>query len=296
MSEFVISCCSTADLTKEHLERRNIHYLCFHYQMDGKSYLDDMGETMPLADFYAAMVAGADTSTSQINITEYLDFFEEFLKEGKDILHVSFSGGLSGSVNSALNAANIAMERYPERKIYVVDSLCASSGYGLLMDKVADLRDEGMGIEQLRDWVEANKLNVHHWFFSTDLTFYIKGGRVSKTAGGVATILGICPVLDVDEHGHLIPRFKARSKKKAREDIVKRMRYLAQGGTEYADKCYLCHSACLEDAQAVADMIEAEFKNLKGKPEIYDIGTTIGSHCGPGTVALFFWGKTRGED
>ena len=296
MSEYVISCCSTADLTKEHLNRRNINYLCFHYELDGKTYLDDMGETMPLADFYAAMVNGADTRTSQINITEYLDFFETFLKEGKDILHVAFSGGLSGSVNSAINAANIAMERYPERKIYVVDSLCASSGYGLLMDKVADLRDSGMGIDELRDWVEANKLNMHHWFFSTDLTFYIKGGRVSKTAGGVATILGICPVLDMDEEGHLIPRSKARSKKKAREDIVKRMRYLAQDGVNYSGKCYLCHSNCIEDAQAVAEMVEAEFKNIDGKPQIYDIGTTIGSHCGPGTVALFFWGKTRGEE
>lgn len=296
MANYVISCCSTADLNKEHLERRDIHYICFHFELDGKTYPDDLGESIPFPEFYAAMDAGADTRTSQVNISEYLDYFEGFLKEGKDILHVSLSGGLSGSVNSAMNAANIAMERYPDRKIYVVDSLAASSGYGLLMDKVADLRDEGMGLEELRDWVEANKLDLHHWFFSTDLKFYIKGGRVSKTAGGVATILGICPLLDMDVHGHLIPRAKARSKKKVKEEIVKRMRYLAKDGMDYSGKCYISHSACIEDATDVAQAVEAEFKKLNGKVEIYDIGTTIGSHCGPGTVALFFWGKTRAEE
>lgn len=295
MSEYILSCCSTADLSKEHFESRDIKYICFHYELDGKQYPDDLGQSMPIAQFYEAMANGADTRTSQINVTEYLDYFEGFLKEGKDILHISFSSGLSGSYNSAVAASSLILEKYPERKIIVIDSLCASSGYGLLMDKAADLRDEGMDMETLGKWIEENKLNLNHWFFSTDLTFYIKGGRVSKTAGSIATVLGICPLLDVDEEGHLIPRAKIRTKKKVKQAIVDRMRELALGGTDYSEKCYISHSACLEDAEDVAQAVEAEFKSLNGNVLINDIGTTIGSHTGPGTVALFFWGKTRGE-
>ena len=183
MADFVLSCCSTADLTKEHFQQRDISYICFHYQLDGVDYPDDLGESMPFDKFYAAMANGADTRTSQVNISEFVDYFTPFLEQGKDILHVCLSSGLSGVSNSAENAARIVRERYPERKIYIVDSLGASSGYGLLMDKLADLRDEGMGIDAVRDWAEAHKLELHHWFFSTDLTFYVRGGRISKVAG-----------------------------------------------------------------------------------------------------------------
>ena len=176
MSEYVISCCSTADLSKEHFEKRQISYICFHYELDGKGYLDDLGQTMPFDQFYQAMKDGAETKTSQINADEYETYFEGFLKEGKDILHVSLSSGISGSVNSAMIAKRDLEERYPDRKIYVVDSLGASSGYGLMMDKLADLRDGGMSLNELYQWIEANKLRLHHWFFSTDLTFYVKGG------------------------------------------------------------------------------------------------------------------------
>ncbi len=295
MSEYILSCCSTLDLTREHLEQRDIKFICFHFELDGKQYPDDLGKSMPLAQFYQAMTDGADTRTSQINITEYVDYFESLLEQGKDILHISFSSGLSGSYNSAVNAANLTMERHPGRKIVVIDSLAASSGYGLIVDKAADLRDEGMDMDTLANWVEEHKLNMHHWFFSTDLTFYIKGGRVSKTAGGIATVLGICPLLDVDENGHLIPRAKIRTKKKVKQAIVDRMRELADGGLDYSEKCYMSHSACLEDAEDVARAVEAEFKHINGGVLINDIGTTIGSHTGPGTVALFFWGKKRGE-
>ena len=139
MSDYILSCCSTVDLTPEHMQRRNLAYACFHFQLDGKDYMDDLGQSMKLSDFYAAMQAGADTATSQINTAEYLDYFSRFLEQGKDVLHVCLSSGLSGSFNSANSAALIARERYPERKIYIVDSLAASSGFGLLMDTAADL-------------------------------------------------------------------------------------------------------------------------------------------------------------
>ena len=293
MSEYILSCCSTADLSKEHFESRNIEYICFHYKLNGVDYFDDLGQSIPFEEFYQRMDSGEDTQTSQINVTEYLEYFEKFLSEGKDILHLTLSSGISGSYNSAINAAKIAKERYPERKIYVVDSLAASSGYGLLMDKLADLRDGGMDIDQLRDWAEENKLYLHHWFFSSDLKFFIKGGRVSKTAGTVGTILGICPLLNVDHEGHLTARAKIRTKKKVILEIVKRMEENAENGLDYSGKCYISQSACVEDAKEVAKLIEERFPKLNGKVMINYIGTTIGSHTGPGTVALFYWGKKR---
>jgi DegV family protein with EDD domain len=241
------------------------------------------------------MVDGAETKTSQVNANEYEQYFRSFLEEGKDIIHLCLSSGISGSINSAMIAKSVLEEEYPEQKIYIVDSLAASSGFGLLVDKLADLRDEGMSVEELYEWVEANKRKLNHWFFSTDLTFYIKGGRVSKTAGVVGGILGICPLLNVDYQGRLIPRAKIKGKKKVIKAVVAKMEELAEDGYDYSGKCYISQSACLADAQAVAALIEEKFPKLDGRVKINSIGTTIGSHTGPGTVALFFWGKERND-
>ncbi|MBD5552643.1 MAG: DegV family protein [Lachnospiraceae bacterium] len=293
MSDYIISCCSTADLEKEHFEKRDIHYICFHFELDGKQYSDDLGQSIPFDEFYRRMQEGADTKTSQINVEEFQEYFEPFLKEGKDILHATLSSGISGVYNSAKVAAAELTERYPERKIIVVDSLAASSGYGLLMDKLADIRDEGRSLEEAAKWLEENKLKLHHWFFSTDLTFYIKGGRISKTAGTMGMILNICPLLNVDYEGRLIPRQKIRTKKKVIQEIVNKMKEHAADGNDYSGKCYISQSACYEDAKKVADLVEEAFPKLSGKVVINSIGTTIGSHTGPGTVALFFWGDDR---
>lgn len=289
----MISCCSTADMTEEHFQKRNISYICFHFELDGKQYADDLGKSIPFPQFYQAMTDGASTRTSQINVEEYEAYFEGFLKEGKDIIHLCLSSGISGSINSAMIARTNLLEKYPDRKLYVVDSFAASSGYGLLMDRMADLRDEGMGLDELHEWVLANRLRMQHWFFSSDLTFFIKGGRVSKTAGFIGGVLDICPLLNVDDQGRLIPRYKIRTKKKAIIKIVDKMEELADGGKEYSGKCYISQSACREDAVEVAKLVEERFPKLLGKVEINDIGTTIGSHTGPGTVALFFWGSER---
>ena len=263
--------------------------------MDGVSYLDDLGQSVSLDDFYKKMSEGADTKTSQLNAEEYAAYFTPFLEAGKDILHMTLSSGISGACNSAMIAKGELEEKFPERKIYIVDSLAASSGFGLLADKAADLRDEGKSIDEVRDWLEQNKLRLNHWFFSSDLTFFVKGGRVSKTAGFVGNILNICPLLNVSFEGKLIPREKIRTKKKAITAIVDKMVEFAENGLEYADKCYISMSACREDAEAVAALIESKFTKLKGKVEINNIGTTIGSHTGPGTVALFFWGAERND-
>lgn len=292
---YVLSCCSTADLAKEHFEKRGISFICFHYFVHDKEYLDDLGQSMPFDQFYKAMAQGAKTRTSQVNIAEYLDYFSSMLEQGNDILHVCLSSGLSGTYNSAQSAAMIARERFPERKVYVVDSLGASSGYGLLMDTLADLRDTGKTIDEVHDWVIKNRLRLHHWFFSTDLTFYVNGGRISKAAGMFGTILNICPLLNMDHLGRLIPREKIRTKRHVIREIVNRMEAFAQNGLDYSGKCFISQSACYEDARMVADLVEERFKNLNGKVLINNIGTTIGSHTGPGTVALFFWGRERGE-
>ena len=269
MADYILSCCSTADLNVEHFENRDIHYICFHYSLDGRQLPDDLGQSMPFEEF------------------------TRFLQEGKDILHVTLSSGISGVINSAVIAKENLEAKFPDRKIYIVDSLGASSGYGLLMDKLADLRDSGMGIDDLRAWAEAHKLELHHWFFSTDLSFYIKGGRISKTAGMFGKLLNICPLLNMDAQGRLVPRSKVRTKHKVIREIVDRMIENAVDGVDYSGKCYISQSACVDDAKAVATLVEANFPRLNGKVEINYVGTTIGSHTGPGTVALFFWGGKR---
>ena len=293
MSDYILSCCSTADLSKEHFDSRDIKYICFHYILNGESYPDDLGQSIPFEEFYKMMAEGAETKTSQVNVAEFVDYFTPFLEAGKDILHVTLSSGISGVINSAQTAAAMLSETYPDRKIYIVDSLGASSGYGLIMETLADMRDEGKSIDELHEWIEANKLRMHHWFFSTDLTFYVKGGRISKASGFFGTMLSICPLLNMDNLGRLIPRENIRTKKKVIQEIVKRMEECADDGLDYSGKCFISQSGCVEDAEAVAALIEERFPKLNGKVVINYVGTTIGSHTGPGTVALFFWGKER---
>ncbi|MBQ1326921.1 MAG: DegV family protein [Eubacterium sp.] len=292
MAEFILSCCSTVDLTPEYMEKRDIKYICFNYSVDGVAYKDDMGVSIKTSELHKRMLEGADAKTSQVSVGEYVEYFTSYLNEGKDILHCTLSSGISGTYNSACTAADILKEQFPDRKIYIVDSLEASSGYGLFMDKLADLKEEGMDIDTLKNWAEENRLNVNHWFFSSDLTFFIRGGRVSKTAGAIGKVLSICPILNVDHMGRLISREKIRTKKKAILRAAEKMEELAYSGLEYSDKVFISNSDP-EGAKALADLIAERFPKIKGKVEIFDIGATIGCHTGPGTVALFFWGKKR---
>ncbi len=290
---YILSCCSTVDLSKEHLEKLNIPYICFHYTLDGVEYADDLGQSISFDEFYNRLKNGSDSKTSMVSVGEYEEYFKSLLDKGEDVIHISLSSGVSGSYRSAVTAADMLRDQYPDQKIYVIDSLAASSGYGLLMDTAAKKRDEGLTIDELRDWVEENKLRMHHWFFSSDLTFYVKGGRVSKVSGMIGGVFEICPLLNVSNEGKLIPRAKIRTKKRVITEIVKRMVEHAQNGTDYLGKVYMCNSACMEDAKAVADLVKAQFKNIDGDVLINSIGTVIGSHSGPGTVALFFWGDER---
>lgn len=293
MCNYVLSCCSTADMPYDYFKKRNIPFVCFHYILDGKEYLDDLGQSMTFEEFYRRVAAGSMPTTSQVNVGQFIEFFEPFLKEEKDILHISFSSGLSGAYNSALIAREELLSRYPDRKIIVIDSLGASSGYGLLVDLAADMRDTGATIEELHAWVEENKLNIHHWFFSTDLTHYKRGGRISATSAAVGTLLNMCPLLNMSYDGKLIPRRKIRGKKQVIAQIVQMMEMHAKDGVNYSGKCFISNSACYEDARKVADLIEEKFPFLSGRVMINSVGTVIGSHTGQGTVALFFLGDKR---
>lgn len=293
MNRYIISCCSTADLSEEHFIKRNIKYVCFHFELNGKEYKDDLGKSIPFSEFYKMLKMGADGKTSHVSIGEFEEYFEKFLKDGFDIFHISTSSGLSGSFNAAQIAKKSLIEKYPDRKIYIVDSLAASSGFGLLVDKAADLRDSGMDIDQLYNWIEENKLRVHHWFSSSDLSFFVKGGRLSKISGTIGKILNICPVMNVDKFGKLVPRFKPRGKEKAFQKMLEQMEIYADGRLGYNSKCYISNSNCLNDAKYLGSLISEKFTNMKNNVKIYDIGTTIGTHTGPGTVALFFWGDKR---
>ena len=293
MADYVVTCCSTSDLPAEYFEKRNVPCVYFHFNMDGKEYPDDLGKSMPFDEFYKRISNGATPTTAQVNADQFIQAFTPILESGKDILHISFSSGLSGTYNSACLARDELLEKFPGRKLLVVDSLAASSGYGLLVDAACDRRDAGASMDELHNWLMENRLTVHHWFYSNDLTSYFRGGRISRTSAIFGTILNICPLLNVNHLGQLIPRAKCRGKKRATEEMLAKMKKHAKDGLNYSGKCFISNSACYEDARILADKIEAEFKNLNGPVMINSIGTVIGSHTGPGTVALFFFGDER---
>lgn len=293
MSDFVLTCCSTVDMPHVYLKEKDIDFIPCTFDIDGNTYVEDLGKTISTEEFYRKIKEGAMPTTSQVNIGEFINFFEPYLKNGKDILHITLSTGLSGGYNSACIAREELLARYPERKIKIVDSLGASSGSGLLVDMAADSREKGRTVEEVFQIIEDNKLNIHHWFFSTDLTHYKRGGRISSTSAFAGNLLSICPLLNMNSSGELILYEKIRGKKHVITKMVKKMEKYAEGGAEYSGKCFISHSSSYEDALMLAGLIEGNFPNLYNEIMINDIGTVIGSHTGPGTVALFFIGDKR---
>lgn len=293
MRDYVITCCSTADMPESFFTEKQIPYACFHFTMDGREYDDDLGKSIAIEDFYQHIKDGSMPVTSQVNAEQYEAMFEPILREGRDIIHLTLSSGISGTINSAQIARDELAERYPDRRITVVDSLAASSGYGLLVDTAWEKMMSGYSYDELCRWLDVYRLHLHHWFFTSDLSHLRRGGRISASAAFFGGMLNICPLMNVNCEGKLIPREKIRGKKKVIREIVERMKEHALDGTEYGGKCFLSHSASLEDAKEVAALVEQTFPQLDGPVMINDIGTVIGSHTGPGTVALFFWGDPR---
>lgn len=293
-NSFLLSCESTVDLPFSYVSGRNIEVLFYTYSVDGVEYDDDMGrDPEALNRFYAFLDAGKFPATSQINVYKYTEYFESLLKlYSGDILHIAMGSGMSPSVSNAIEAAETLKEKYPDRTVKVIDSLCSCGGYGILVDLAADLRDDGRSFEEVVDWVEENKARIHHQFFSTDLKYFKRSGRVSGAAATVATILGICPIMHLNSTGHIIAYDKVRGKKKAIKKTVETMLANVEEGANYKGKCVLCHSNCIEEAEETVKLIKEIFPKLP-EVKLSNIGTIIASHAGPGTVALFFVGKPR---
>lgn len=292
-NKFILSCESTVDLPYAYVNARGIPLMFYSYSVDGRSYIDDMGrDPEALPHFYELLNGGKMPTTSQLNEFQYEEFLEPLLQRG-DVLHIAFGSGMTNSVTNAMIAAEALREKYPDRRLVVIDSLCSSSGYGMLVDSAADMRDQGCSLDEVEQWVLANRKNVHHQFFSTDLKYFRRSGRVSGSAAMLGAMLNICPVMRLDDSGHIIAYDKVRGKKKAIEHTLNSMAEHAANGEAYSGKCFICHSNCLADAELTREAILERFPNIQGDIRICNIGTIIASHCGPGTVAVFFYGDER---
>ena len=295
-TNYVISCEASCDLSEKYLKEHDVEYVYFNYYLDDEPCKDDFGKTNSPTQLYSKMLAGSSVKTSQVSVGEYVEHFRTILSQGKDIIHVCLASALSGTYNSALDARTYLQREYPDRDIAIVDSCSGSVGYGMVVAKCAELRDQGASLDKVLDWLNANKWNVQTWLYVSDLKFLVMGGRVSKAAGAIGGLLKICPTLRLDINGGLVTMDKVRTKKRAMKYVVDRMVEHADGGPEYADACFISQAECFEDAQAVAKELEARFPNLAGKIQIFDIGATIGCHLGPGSVVLSFWGDRRKDN
>lgn len=212
--DFILSCESAADMPNSYVKSRDISVLFYSYTVDGQEYIDDMGRDLEaLPRFYRFLENGKLPSTSQLNEFQYEEFFEELLKKG-DVLHIASGSGMTGSVYNAAKATESLREKYPNRKLYVIDSLCSSTGYGLLVDMAADMSDRGCSYKETQQWVMENRKCIHHQFFSTDLKYFRRSGRVSGTAAMIGSVLNICPIMHLDDSGHIIAYDKERGRKK----------------------------------------------------------------------------------
>jgi len=290
MSEYVIVSDSTTDLTKELIEQKELSIIPMEFSIDQNSYFDNpYNVQLKATDFYDQLRMGKIAITSQINSARYTDFFEPFLKEGKDVLFLSFSSALSGTYQSSCIACEDLKEKYPNRKIISVDTKSASMGEGLLVFHAATKKKEGLTIEQLAQWVKEHRLNLCHWFTVDDLNHLKRGGRISPTAALVGTFLGIKPILHVDDEGCLIPVSKIRGRRQSLDALVEQMEDTYD--KSFRQTVFISHGDSLDDAKYIE-------KKVRKKFDVQDIvistiGPVIGSHSGPGTLALFFMGSKR---
>lgn len=289
MREFVITTDNTADLPYSYYEDHGMEYMYLTYQMDGENY--GKGHELGAKEFYDKIRNGSMPTTSQVNSEEAKEVLRPILEEGKDVLHLAFSSGLSGSFNSVRLAVEELKEEFPERKIIVIDTLCASLGEGMLVDKAVELKEEGKSMEEIAEWLEEHKLNFCHVFTVDDLFHLHRGGRVSKAAAVVGTMINLKPVLHVDNEGHLIPLSKVRGRKKSLQALVSMMEERMGSWKDKNTKVFISHGDCQEDAEYVAKMVKEKLGYETSLINV--IGSTIGTHTGAGVVALFFMGDYR---
>lgn len=290
MKNFIITTDTTADLPADYIEKHHIGLLSMSYIIDGETYTWD--KPLPVKEFYEKVRNGSLPTTSQVNPDEAAKAFEKIITEQDvDILHIGFSSGLSGSYNSVRLAAMELAEKYPENKIVAVDSLAASMGEGLLVHKAVTMKEAGKSLEEIASWLEENKLHLVHNFTVDDLFHLYRGGRVSKTAAFVGSMINLKPILHVDNEGHLIPMQKVRGRKKSLLALVDCMEKQMGSWRDKNDIVFISHADCEADAQFVADQIKERF-GIESFLIDY-IGPTIGAHTGAGAVALFYMGDYR---
>ena len=295
MAEFLLTCESTIDLPYSWAQERGIPVIFYTYMVNGEEKEDDMQRTPGASTaFWQMEEQGTIPTTSQINQARFEEFFRS-LPEDQDILHLSLSSGITGTVHNARLAAQTLMEENPGRTIRVIDSLCASGGYGLFTAMVWDWTASGLSLEETVRRAEEASLHVHHQFFTTDLKYFRRTGRVSGAASAVAAVLNLCPLMQVSRDGHLKAYSKVRGKKAAREAVLKWMEEHAENGKNYDGKCVINHSYLPEEAKLLKEEVEERFPNLRGKIIMTEIGAVISAHAGPGTAVVYFYGDLRPE-
>ena len=287
MANYKIITDSASDLPGDLLQNLNVDKIPLTVLFQGETRSDSVDEGIKA--FYDGLRAGEVATTSAVNPDGWASVIEPALQAGQDVLVLAFSSGLSTTYQSAVIAASELLETYTDRRIYVVDTLCASLGQGLLVWLACQKRDAGMELEALRDWVEENKLHLCHWFTVDDLMFLKRGGRVSATTALVGTMLQIKPVLHVDDEGHLINVAKARGRKASIDALAKKVAELGEGFDN--ETMFISHGDCAEDAEYLARVLKE--KHGAKHVHINHVGAVIGSHAGPGVLALFFLGKHR---
>lgn len=289
MKNYQIVTDSTTDLPESFIAESDLRILPLHYLIDGEEFVDS-GDDEICHQFYERMRKGATPTTSQINVEQYIDLWEEIIVSGaKEILHICFSSALSGTANSAFAAQSVMKEKHPGVQFYVVDTTCASLGEGLLVYLAVQLRDEGKSAQELVEWLEKNKLYLNHWFTVDDLTYLRRGGRISPAAAFIGSLLDIKPMLECNVEGKLVPRYKIKGRKKAVKALFEEM--VKNVVNPEGQVIAISHADCIEDARFLESMIRSHF-NIS-KVIINNVGAVIGSHSGPGTLALFFMGKER---
>lgn len=290
MPNYTLISDSTTDLSVELISELDINVMPMEFHVGNTSYLNVAdASTLSFPDFYNMLREGKSASTTQINVVAFQELFEDILKKGQDVLYLAFSSGLSGTYNSACIAAEELSEKYPERRIVVVDSLAASMGEGLLAYYAAKMRLDGKTIDEVATWLEGNKLRLCHWFTVDDLNHLKRGGRISPTVAFVGTLLGIKPVMHVDDEGHLIPVSKVRGRRQSLDALIDQMVKTCENPEEQT--IFISHGDAPEDAKYVAKVVSEKFNVNDIK--INFIGPVIGAHSGPGTIALFFLGSKR---
>lgn len=290
MNDFVVMTDSCCDLPAELANQMELEVLPLSVHLQDKEYLNYLDEReITFHDFYVQLRAENTCTTSAVNMEAFRDRMEAVLQQGKDVLCIAFSSGLSNTYNAAHLAADELRPQYPERKLYVVDSLCASLGQGLLVYHAVQQKRKGKSIDAVRDWAEQNKKKLCHWFTVDDLNHLKRGGRVSSATALIGTVLGIKPVLHVDDEGHLINMSKARGRKASLLALVDQMEETVIDPESQV--IFISHGDCLEDAEWVRDEVRRRFK-VKDVVINY-VGPVIGAHSGPGTIALFFLGIKR---